>query len=202
MSVKIQQVGPETLPLYASVSIAYEVMSIYRVEAVEGELSGLVLTEESVSPYIKDYDAQAQGDDRPDEWARPQGWANQFDLSQWGFFMAMDGERAVGGAAVVLHSPEVHMLENRTDLAVLWDIRVQLDQREKGIGRQLFQRAAAWSREQGCTQLKIETQNVNVPACRFYARQGCHLGAILRYGYAGCPEVAHEAMLLWYLDLN
>lgn len=202
MSVKIQQVEPETLPLYASVSIAYEVMSIYRVEALEGDPSGLVLTEESVSPYIKDYDAQAQGDDRPDKWAHPQGWANQFDLSQWGFFMAMDGERAAGGAAVVLHSPEVHMLENRTDLAVLWDIRVQPDQREKGIGRQLFQRAAAWSREQGCTQLKIETQNVNVPACRFYARQGCHLGAILRYGYAGCPEVAHEAMLLWYLDLN
>ena len=49
--------------------------------------------------------------------------------------------------------------------------------------------------------MKIETQNVNVPACRFYAQQGCHLGAILRYGYAGCPEVAHEAMLLWYLDL-
>ena len=195
MSVKIQQIGPEDLPLYASVSIAYEVMSIYRVEAVEGEISGLVLTEESVSPYIKDYDAQAQDDDRPDK------WANQFDLSKWRFFLAMDGERAAGGAAVVLNSPEVHMLENRTDLAVLWDIRVQPDQREKGIGRQLFQQAAAWSREQGCTQLKIETQNVNIPACRFYARQGCHLGAILRYGYAGCPEVAHEAMLLWYLDL-
>lgn len=201
MSVKIQQVGPEDLPLYASVSIAYEVMSIYRVESVEGELSGLVLTEEPVSPYIKDYDAQAEGDDRPQGWGRPQGWARQFDLSKWGFFLAMDGERAAGGAAVVLNSPEVQMLENRTDLAVLWDIRVQPDQREKGIGRQLFQRAAAWSRAQGCTQLKIETQNVNVPACRFYARQGCHLGAILRYGYAGCPEVAHEAMLLWYFDL-
>jgi len=98
MSVKIQQIGPEDLPLYASVSIAYEVMSIYRVEAVEGEISGLVLTEESVSPYIKDYDAQAQDDDRPDK------WANQFDLSKWRFFLAMDGERAAGGAA---HLPGV-----------------------------------------------------------------------------------------------
>ena len=195
MSVKIQQVGPESLPLYASVSIAYEVTSVYKVESVDSGLGGLVLEEQGVTPYIKDYDAQAQGDDRPE------GWANQFAPSNWGFYLAMDREQAVGGAAVVLNTPEVHMLENRSDLAVLWDIRVQPEQRGKGIGWQLFQHAAAWAREQGCTQLKIETQNVNVPACRFYIRQGCHLGAILRYGYAGCPQVAHEAMLLWYLDL-
>jgi GNAT superfamily N-acetyltransferase len=195
MSVKIQQVGPEALPLYASVSIAYQVTSVYRVESIDEGLGGLALKEERVTPYFKDYDAQAQGDDRPERWAR------QFDLSNWGFFLAMDGERAAGGAAVALNSPEVHMLENRSDLAVLWDIRVQPGQRGQGIGRQLFQQAADWAREQGCKQIKIETQNVNVPACRFYARQGCHLGAILRYGYAGCPRVAHEAMLLWYLDL-
>ena len=57
------------------------------------------------------------------------------------------------------------------------------------------------SRKQGCKQLKIETQNTNVPACRFYASCGCRLGAIDRYGYAHDPRVAHEAMLLWYLDL-
>jgi hypothetical protein len=58
-----------------------------------------------------------------------------------------------------------------------------------------------WSRERKCTHLKIETQNVNVPACRFYAKQGCRLGAIDRYGYAGHPQVGHETMLIWYLDL-
>jgi hypothetical protein len=40
-----------------------------------------------------------------------------------------------------------------------------------------------------------------VGACRFYAKQGCELGGIHVYGYAGCPQVAHETMLLWYLDL-
>jgi len=195
MSVKIQQISPGDLTLYASVSIAFEVRSVYRVETREQGLGGLLLVEELVDPYIKDYDAQAEGNDRPNQWSQ------QFDLSQWGFFMAMDGERAAGGAAVVMNSPEVHMLENRSDLAVLWDMRVQPEQRGKGIGRRLFQHAAEWARAKGCTQLKIETQNVNLPACCFYARQGCHLGAILRHGYAGCPEVAHEAMLLWYLDL-
>ena len=52
-----------------------------------------------------------------------------------------------------------------------------------------------------------ETQNTNVPACRFYARQGCRLGATHRFAYAGSGHgsddpVAQEAMLLWYLDLS
>lgn len=195
MKVKIQQISPDDLSLYASVSIAYEVRSVYRVEAIDDGLGGLALKEQRVSPYLKDYDTQTDGDDRPT------GWSRQFDLSHWGFFLAMDEERAAGGAAVVLNSPEVHMLENRSDLAVLWDIRVQPEYRGHGVGRKLFQQAVQWAKEQGCTQLKIETQNVNIPACRFYARQGCHLGAILRYGYVGSPEVAQEAMLLWYLDL-
>jgi len=49
--------------------------------------------------------------------------------------------------------------------------------------------------------MKIETQNVNVPACRFYQRMGAHLGEIRCYAYAAVPAVAHEVMLNWYLDL-
>ena len=47
----------------------------------------------------------------------------------------------------------------------------------------------------------IETQNINVNACRFYAKQGCKLGGINRYGYGDHPQVKHEVMLIWYLDL-
>jgi GNAT superfamily N-acetyltransferase len=91
------------------------------------------------------------------------------------------------------------MLESRKDLAVLWDIRVCPEYR--GAGIPLFRYAAEWSRKRGCTQLKIETQNVNVPACRFYQRMGAYLGEIHRFGYAGIPSVSHEVMLNWYFDL-
>jgi hypothetical protein len=37
-----------------------------------------------------------------------------------------------------------------------------------------------------------------VPACRFYARQGCELRGIHRGMYAAFPE---ELQLLWYYDL-
>ena len=71
----------------------------------------------------------------------------------------------------------------------------------QGIGAALFARAANWARQRGCTQLKIETQNINVPACRFYAAQGCELGVIHRHAYAGHPQMADETMLIWYLRL-
>ena len=93
------------------------------------------------------------------------------------------------------------MLVGRKDLAVLWDIRVHPDRRRSGIGTQLFKHAVKWAQSRGCTQLKIETQNINVPACEFYVKQGCHLGEINRYGYAGHQDVQHEVMLIWYLDL-
>ena len=60
--------------------------------------------------------------------------------------------------------------------------------------------AADWAKKRGCVQLRVECQNVNVAACRFYAKH-CTLGGIERYGYATCADVAHEAMLLWYRDL-
>ncbi|MGZ8471829.1 MAG: hypothetical protein ACXWZ7_20745 [Gemmatirosa sp.] len=44
----------------------------------------------------------------------------------------------------------------------------------------------------------METQNVNVAACRFYAHQGCILGAVHRFAYPTLPD---EAQLLWYRRL-
>jgi GNAT superfamily N-acetyltransferase len=194
MAVEIRQVGPEILPSYNEVPIRFHVTSVLRVEELRGGLGGLAMRELPLEqPYVKDYDEyQPEGAQR---------WAQRFDVSNWGFFVAMEGERRVGAAAVAFRSAKVRMLEGRDDLAVLWDLRVHPDRRRQGIGTMLLRRAAEWARDQGCTQLKIETQNVNVPACRFYAARGCRLGAIDRCGYAGDPRVAHEAMLIWYLDL-
>ena len=197
MSVQVKQVDLDLLAEYAAIPISFRVESILRVDAIDGGLGGLALVEEKAHPpYIKDY-----GQDSGDKSDSPIAWPKQFDVSRWGIFLAYDGRRPVGGAAVAIDTPGLHMLEDRHDLAVLWDIRVCTDVRGLGIGTSLLRHSANWARQQGCTQLKIETQNVNLPACRFYASKGCTLGAIHRYGYAACPPVAHEAMLLWYLDL-
>jgi GNAT superfamily N-acetyltransferase len=192
--LEIREVGVEGLSEYAQIPIAFEVRSVLHAVPVEGGLGGIRLREETVAEaYVKDYDDNEEG--------FPEDWPRQFDVSNWGILLAWEDGRCVGGAAVAHNTAGVYMLEGRSDLAVLWDIRVRPEARRRGIGARLFQHAAGWARERGCRQLKAETQNVNVPACRFYARQGCELGAIHRFGYAGHPRVGHEAMLLWYLAL-
>jgi GNAT superfamily N-acetyltransferase len=123
-----------------------------------------------------------------------------FDVTNWGFFLAMDAGILVGAAAVAFDTRGVFMLEERHDLSVLWDIRTQSV--HSGIGTRLFRHAAGWSHSRGCLQMKMETQNVNLPACRFYQHMGCRLGEIRRFGYAAIPAVADEVMLNWYLDLS
>jgi GNAT superfamily N-acetyltransferase len=190
MRVEVEAIPPGRLDLYARVPSIFEVRSVYRVDLEDGGLGGMRLVEVPVEPHIKNYDL-----DEP-----PVDWPKRFDVTNWGFFLARAGERIAGAAAVAFDITGVFMLEARRDLAVLWDIRVQPEFR--GAGILLFRHAAEWSRQRGCTQMKIETQNVNVPACRFYRRMGCELGEIRRFGYAAVPSVAHEVMLNWYLDLK
>ncbi|MBN1424165.1 GNAT family N-acetyltransferase [Candidatus Fermentibacteria bacterium] len=195
MNIVIEEIGADRYSLYDGIPARYTVESVFKVEVLDGGLGGFRLAEEKVAtPYIKDYDGHGEH--------RPSRWASEFDMSRWGILLARDGERHVGGAAIAVGTA-VYPLDRfqRNDLAVLWDIRVTPEERGRGIGRRLFRAAAGWARERGFGQLGLETQSVNVPACRFYSSAGCELGAIHRYGYVGCPEVAHEAMLLWYLEL-
>ena len=120
-------------------------------------------------------------------------------MSNWGLVVARSGGARVGGAVIAFNTPGVDMLERRKDLAVLWDIRVAPEARGRGVGSALFRAAEAWASARGCSRLKIETQNINVPACRFYARQGCVLGAVNRFAYRELPD---EVQLLWYKTLS
>jgi len=43
--------------------------------------------------------------------------------------------------------------------------------------------------------LKVETQNINVPACRFYAKQGCVLRAVHPHAYSEFPDEAQVALV-------
>jgi GNAT superfamily N-acetyltransferase len=176
---------------YARISIAFEVRSVFEVETRDRGHNGLWMAERPVDqPWVKDYDAGEE---------RPQRWARRFDVTNWRVFQAWSAGRLIGGAVVAWDTPGVEMLEGRRDLAVLWDIRVLPGARGHGVGAALFRAAAAWARGRGCRQMKIETQNINVPACRFYARMGCELGTIDRFAYSDLPG---EAQLLWYLDLS
>ena len=179
------------LPEYARIPMVFTVDCVLDVTARIDGPAGFVFSERRLEvPYQKNYDAiDGEG---------PLNWFRRFDLSHWALFTARIGTRRVGGATVARDTPGLTMLEGRRDLAVLWDIRVCPDARRRGVGSALFQRVEAWAQLHGCRQLKIETQNTNAGACRFYERQGCQLRAIHRAAYPRLPE---EIQLLWYKDL-
>lgn len=190
MRVEVSQEPLSSLEEYATISISFEVRLVLDVADTAKSLNEFVLTERSLDiPYIKDYDA-INGE-------HPVQWASRFDVSNWALFVARWEGRRVGGAIVAYNTPDI--LEGRADLAVLWDIRVSPEVRGQGVGVALFRTVEAWARVRGCRQLKVETQNINVPACRFYARQGCVLTAVNRLAY---PELQDEIQLLWYKDLT
>ncbi len=192
-AIEIAAEPPSSLPDYARVPIAFEVGTVLDVVPAAGGLGGLLLVPRTLpAPYTKDYDADAA--------SRPLGWPARFDVACWGFLAARVGGERVGGAAVVPPGAAgVELLEGRSDLAVLWDLRVAPAARGRGVGAALFRAAERWAAARGASRLKVETQNVNAAACRFYARRGCVLGAVHRFAY---PDLPHEAQLLWYKSLD
>jgi GNAT superfamily N-acetyltransferase len=191
LDIREEALTPAALAEHAAIPIAFLVDQILEVGLLDGGLGGMSLTQTVVTdPYVKDYDAI--------EGAGPQRWPGRFDISNWGLIGARRDGARVGGAVIASKTPGLHMLGGRDEVAVLWDIRVAPRERGGGIGSALFRAAGDWARARGCRWLKIETQNVNVPACRFYHKMGCTLGAIDWFAYPGQPP---EVRLLWWKAL-
>ncbi|MEM7247339.1 MAG: GNAT family N-acetyltransferase [Acidobacteriota bacterium] len=176
---------------HARISIAFDVTSRLEVELLDSGLGGMTLRERPVAtPWRKDYDVVPGH--------APTDWPRRFDVSRWGLLTAFDGEERVGGCVLAHDTPGLHVLEGRPDTAELWDLRVAPEHRGRGIGSRLFEAVREWARERGCRRLRIETQDINVPACRFYAARGCELAEIRRGAY---PELPDETELVWALEL-
>jgi GNAT superfamily N-acetyltransferase len=191
MDLEIREEPVGLLNEHAEIPIAFLVDKILEVSVSDRGLGGIILQERAIDvPYVKDYGAiKGEG---------PTRWPKRFDVTNWGLIAAHQGGTRVGGAVVAFKSSDLEMLGGRNDLAILWDIRVRPDLRNSGIGYSLFRVVLESARNRGCTQIRIETQNVNVPACHFYARMGCALEGINRFAYPDLPE---ESQLLWHLDL-
>ena len=173
---------------YATITIAFEVR---RVLEISGSAGAWTLAEREVEqPYIKDYDAV--------EAERPTSWARRFDISKWVMLVARHEDQPIGVAVIAMDTPGVQMLEGRKDIAALWDIRVAPAHRGRHVGRALFDAVEASAMRRGCRVLRVETQNINVAACRLYQGCGCSLESVERGAYSDFPD---ELKLIWRKEL-
>lgn len=190
MRVKVVIEGADALAAYASVPIAYRAEEILDLNSPEPGSLLQFTTRRVDEPIEKNYDALPGNN--------PLDWPKRFHIRDWAFIAAFKDDERMGGAIVVAGSPDIEMLEARDDLALLWDIRVSPASRGKGVGTALLTAAESWARSRQARVLKVETQNTNVPACRFYARHGFKLRTVNRDAY---PDLPGEAQLLWYKEL-
>ena len=175
---------------YSRIRCAFEVNTIYDIEFRKNGLEGIFLNElKPENPYVKNYDL----------YENPEDWIKKFEMSRWGIFISkFENVKDAGGVIVACKTKDIILPENRDDAAVIWDIRINPEFRRKGVGKMLFNKAVEFAKEMNCSLIKIETQNTNVPACKFYAEMGCYLGGIRKNMYNEFPE---EYQLLWYYDL-
>lgn len=189
---EIKEMDKSCFQLYDQVSMNVDVRSEYRVTGIDNGLGGFVFEEVQVTPQVKDLS----------KYERAVEYEKMFDISTWRFYMAFDGEVPVGAMTVAGPTNGMNMLGERTDACVLWDIRIADEYKHMGIGQKLLDLGIAAAKDDGYRLMIIECQNNNVPACRFYRKQGAVITRIDTKAYDSEPEIANEVQFIWHLNLQ
>lgn len=185
----IVQVTEKQLEEYDNIPMLVHVKSILEPTKLNKGLGGILFQEVEIEEYTKDLGSSGNAIIR------------EFDTTNWGFFMAYKNNKPIGGAIVAGETKRIHLLDGRSDLALLWDLRVDDQFQNKGVGKALFNTVVKWAKSMHYKELKIESQNNNVRACEFYAKQDAVLSQINEYAYYQEEEFRDETQLIWYLKL-
>ena len=189
--ITYKQIDESYFGQYDKIPMIVRVKSIYQLEKINNGLGGLLLVEAPVEAYDKDLGAYTVASK----------YAAEFDITNWAFFMAFLDDMPIGAVTIASRTEGVQMLDGRDDLSVLWDLRIDDRFKQQGIGSKLLNLAVDWSKSQGFSQMKIECQNTNVPACKFYQKQGAELGRVDEFAYYKEAIVNDEIQLIWYINL-
>jgi streptothricin acetyltransferase len=104
------------------------------------------------------------------------------------FFADVDGKPA----------GQIKLIPWWNKFAYVEELIVDTEFRGKGVGRALMTHAIEWAKGRHFPGLTLETQDNNVPACRFYEKCGFVLGGFDLYAYKNLDN-ASEIALYWYL---
>jgi len=180
--VEIRENPLEDLSHYLEIQSRFEARSVFDVYQ---NIEGFSLVERDIPrTYSKNYDVIED----------PRRWLEEFDVSNWAMISAFRDGKRVGGAIAAFNSPGVELLEGRNDLVVIWDIRVAPTASRTGVGGALADHIEGWARIRRCCEVKVETQNTNVAACRFYQSRGFRISEA---NYEAYPNLPEDIQLIW-----
>ncbi|MFH5881337.1 GNAT family N-acetyltransferase [Liberiplasma polymorphum] len=186
--IKIIEKNHQDLEDYSKIPMRFKRETIYHVNVINQGLGGFLLEEVTGDNKMHD----------PSFGEGPGKWKKMFDIKNWRIFIAYDKDLPVGGIALAYQTKGCNRLEGKDDLIVVWDLRVHPDYKAQGIGKRLMNQADAFAKEVKASQIKVETQNNNTNACKFYASQGYTLGEVNRFAYRDAPE---ESMFIFVKNI-
>jgi ribosomal protein S18 acetylase RimI-like enzyme len=183
--VEIRREDHHSLAEYAAIPIAFEVREALRTPSLGTQDSPLP---RRLVPHVyrKDYDAVPGN--------HPRDWPRRFAVERADFIAAYLADRRVGGAVLVVDPTDVDRLGGERECALLWDLRVAPDVRGRGIGRALLAAVEMDARRSGAHAIAVETQDINIAACLFYADAGFRITRIQPDAY---PDLPGETLIVW-----
>ena len=107
-------------------------------------------------------------------------------------FLALAGEECLG---------HIRLAEGWNGDCRVEDLAVRRPHRGRGVGTALMDAAKAWAAARALPGLTLETQDNNLPACRFYQKYGFTLGGMDTRVYRNTPY-REETALYFYLLLS
>ncbi|NUU62085.1 GNAT family N-acetyltransferase [Paenibacillus agri] len=91
----------------------------------------------------------------------------------------------------------IRLRANWNGYAFVDDIGVSKEWRQQGIGSKLLEKSKEWAKQNNLMGLMLETQDVNVSACDFYAKNNFVIGGLDSMLYSNF-STANEKAIFWY----
>ena len=187
--IRIKEISSCDFSEYDKIPMLVHIRTEYRAEKIANGLGGILLKEVEVPYRIKNLGKFCIASKLQEE----------FDISKWSFNIAYKDNNPVAGYILALQEPK---LIHQKDIAILWDLRVKDDERQQGIGAELVLELRKKALSFGINQIRIECQNNNVIACKFYEKMGAELISIRENAYWYEKECEEKIELMWNIDLN
>ncbi|MCL2160142.1 MAG: GNAT family N-acetyltransferase [Oscillospiraceae bacterium] len=97
-----------------------------------------------------------------------------------------------------IYAGHIYMWKGWNKDCYIENIDIRKDFRHQGIGTKLIEQAVLWAKGRDLKGIRLETQDMNLIACRFYQKCGFVLGAVDNLLYRNL-ENENEKALFWYL---
>ncbi|MFW9914028.1 MAG: GNAT family N-acetyltransferase [Candidatus Thorarchaeota archaeon] len=177
MLLNIEQISSENLNDFYRIDNSFKVSSVIELSMVQGEIQYEV--KEVAESWEKKYDEIRDFDP-----------ASVIDSETAVIFLAYIEDEIAG---------KIVLKKHWNNFAHIEDIAVDRSFRRQGIGKQLLHRAIRWAREKNFPGISLETQDVNVGACRLYESCGFHIGGFDKSLYKAIDKSKDEVAIYWYL---